>query len=202
LHPDFSPRAPKTWRDSCAPLVWDGREWLAARRQLRARLAVFGAIETADPDLHLRLRGRRIEATAIRREGGFTTHLFPIPEARTAGKLTLASAIAIPGDILPDCADHRPLGIAVHRLVFRGRGGAMDIPLGALETGWYGVEESAKGGARWRWSDGAGQLPRLGPGVIACTTATAGLAYLIAPPSPSGARSSVPSSSASSATGW
>ncbi len=26
LHPDFSPRAPRTWHDTCAPLVWDLRD--------------------------------------------------------------------------------------------------------------------------------------------------------------------------------
>ncbi len=181
LHPDFSPRAPRTWHDTCAPLVWDGREWLAARRQLRARLAAFGAIESADPGLHLRLGGRRIEAASVTRAGGFTTHLFPIPEAQTTGKLTLASAITLPGDILPACADHRPLGVALHRLVFRGRERAVDIPLRDLGSGWYDAEKSAKG-ACWRWSDGAGHLPRLGAGVVECTTATAGLTYLIAPP--------------------
>ena len=181
LHPDFSPRAPRTWHDTCAPLVWDGREWLAARRQLRARLAAFGAIESADPGLHLRLGGRRIEAASVTRAGGFTTHLFSIPEAQTTGKLTLASAITLPGDILPACADHRPLGVALHRLVFRGRERAVDIPLRDLGSGWYDAEKSAKG-ACWRWSDGAGHLPRLGAGVVECTTATAGLTYLIAPP--------------------
>ena len=189
LHPDFSPRAPRTWHDTCAPLVWDGREWLAARRQLRARLAAFGAIESADPGLHLRLGGRRIEAASVTRAGGFTTHLFPIPEAQTTGKLTLASAITLPGDILPACADHRPLGVALHRLVFRGRERAMDIPLRDLGSGWYDAEKSAKG-ACWRWSDGAGHLPRLGAGVVECTTATAGLTYLIAPSPPARAVSS------------
>ena len=79
------------------------------------------------------------------RAGGFTTHLFPIPEAQTTGKLTLASAITLPGDILPDCADHRPLGIALHRLVFRGRGGATEITLNTLARGWYDLKKSAKG---------------------------------------------------------
>ncbi len=181
LHPDFSPRAPRTWHDTCAPLVWDGREWLAARRQLRARLAAFGAIESADPGLHLRLGGRRIEAASVTRAGGFTTHLFSIPEAQTTGKLTLASAITLPGDILPACADHRPLGVAVHRLIFRGRERAAEIPLSTLAQGWHGLEKDVRG-ACWRWSDGAGHLPRLGAGVVECTIATAGLTYLIAPP--------------------
>ena len=183
LHPDFSPRPPKTWRETCTPLVWDGREWLAARRQLRLRLAAFGAIESADPDLHLRLGARRIKAIATTRAGRLTTHRFAIPEGTRTGPLTLASAIAIPGDILPDCADHRPLGIALHRLVFRGRGGATEITLNALARGWYDLEKSAKG-ACWRWSDGAGELPHLGPGLLECTTATGDLGYLIAPAPP------------------
>ncbi len=183
LHPDFSPRPPKTWRETCTPLVWDGREWLAARRQLRLRLAAFGAIESADPDLHLRLGARRIKAIATTRAGRLTTHRFAIPEGTRTGPLTLASAIAIPGDILPDCADHRPLGIALHRLVFRGRGGATEITLNTLARGWYDLEKSAKG-ACWRWSDGAGELPHLGPGLLECTTATGDLGYLIAPAPP------------------
>ncbi|WP_114912313.1 Hint domain-containing protein [Acidibrevibacterium fodinaquatile] len=189
LHPDFSPRPPKAWHETCAPLVWDGREWLAARRQLRARLAVFGAIESADPDLHLRLGARRIEAASVTRAGGFSTYAFPIPETRRAGTLALTSAIAIPGEILPDCADHRPLGVAVRRLVFREGKRAIEIPLGDLSHGWYDPETSARE-TYWRWSDGAGQLPRLGPGLLECRVATGGLGYLIAPSaaSPSRAR--------------
>ncbi|MCA7119800.1 MAG: Hint domain-containing protein, partial [Acidibrevibacterium sp.] len=180
LHPDFSPRPPKAWHETCAPLVWDGREWLAARRQLRARLAVFGAIESADPDLHLRLGARRIEAASVTRAGGFSTYAFPIPETRRAGTLALTSAIAIPGEILPDCADHRPLGVAVRRLVFREGERAIEIPLGDLSHGWYDPETSARETC-WRWSDGAGQLPCLGPGLLECRVATGGLGYLIAP---------------------
>ena len=180
LHPDFSPRPPKAWHETCAPLVWDGREWLAARRQLRARLAVFGAIESADPDLHLRLGARRIEAASVTRAGGFSTYAFPIPETRRAGTLALTSAIAIPGEILPDCADHRPLGVAVRRLVFREGERAIEIPIGDLSHGWYDPETSARETC-WRWSDGAGQLPRLGPGLLECRVATGGLGYLIAP---------------------
>ena len=91
------------------------------------------------------------------RAGGFTTHLFPIPEAQTTGKLTLASAITLPGDILPACADHRPLGVALHRLVFRGRERVAEIPLSTLAQGWHGLEKGVRG-ACWRWSDGAGRL--------------------------------------------
>jgi hypothetical protein len=189
LHPDFSPRPPKAWHETCAPLVWDGREWLAARRQLRARLAVFGAIESADPDLHLRLGARRIEAASVTRAGGFSTYAFPIPETRRAGTLALTSAIAIPGEILPDCADHRPLGVAVRRLVFREGVRAIEIPIGDLSHGWYDPETSARETC-WRWNDGAGQLPRLGPGLLECTTATSGLTYLLAPFLPARAVSS------------
>jgi hypothetical protein len=178
LHPDFSPRAPQDWRKTCFPLVWDGPEWFAARRCLRARLAVFGAIESADPDLHLRLGARRIEAASVTRKDDVESYVFPIPEA-ARGRLTLTSAIAIPGEILPDCADHRPLGVAVRRLVFRGRARAREIPLGDLALGWHDLEETA--GSRWRWSDGGGQLPRLGPGFLECATATSGLTYLLAP---------------------
>ncbi len=104
--------------------------------------------------------------------------MFPIPEA-ARGRLTLTSAIAIPGEILPDCADHRPLGVAVRHLVFREGERAIEIPLGDLSHGWHDLEETA--GNRRRWSDGAGQLPRLGPGLLECTTATSGLTYLLAP---------------------
>ena len=182
LHPDFSPRAPKHWRETCVPLVWDGPEWFAARRHLRLRLAAFGAIETADPDLHLRLGGQRIEAASITREGGFATYAFPVPEATRAARLILASAIAIPGEILPDCADHRPLGVAVHRLRWRGRRAA-EIPLIDLTRGWHDLEQNPKG-AGWRWSDGAGHLPRLGPGHVECTVGAGNLSYLVAPPPP------------------
>ena len=179
LHPDFSPRPPQDWRKTCFPLVWDGPEWFAARRCLRARLAVFGAIESADPDLHLRLGARRIEAASVTHKDDVVSYVFPIPETRRAGTLALASAIAIPGEILPDCADHRPLGVAVRRLVFREGERAREIPLGDLALGWHDLEETA--GSRWRWSDGGGQLPRLGPGFLECATATSGLGYLIAP---------------------
>ncbi len=185
LHPDFSPR-PADWRAGCAPLVWDGPHWHEARRRLRARLLALGAIETADPDLHLRLGTRRIDAAAITREEGRTTLLFPIPEAPEA-PLWLVSRIAIPGEILPDCADHRPLGVNVQRLLWRGRGRGAEIPLATLGAGWHALETPAEGSSRW--SAGESEIPLgwvrprhlAGPGRLFVTMGKTSLRYLAAP---------------------
>ncbi len=185
LHPDFSPRAPKAWQETCVPLVWDGPAWHAARGRLRARLIALGAVETEDPDLHLRLGGQRIEAATIEREGDFTIFAFPVPEP--AKMLTLVSRVAVPGEILPDCADHRPLGVALHRLVFRGRGRAAEIPLASLRDGWHALEMSDAG--HWRWSMGEGDIPLAwarpphlaGAGRLLVTVRASGLRYLAAP---------------------
>ena len=184
LHPDFSTRPAKDWRATCVPLVWDGPPWLAARQRLRARLIALGASETEAPDLHLRLGGRRIEAMASEREGGFTIFAFPVPDAAAP---RLVSRIAIPGEILPDCADHRPLGVAVHRLLWRGRGRAAEIPLATLGAGWHALEAGESG--HWRWSAGESEIPLAwarprhlaGAGRLLVTIGTGGLRYLAAP---------------------
>ncbi len=184
LHPDFSTRPAKDWRATCVPLVWDGPPWLAARQRLRARLIALGASETEAPDLHLRLGGRRIEAMASEREGGFTIFAFPVPDAAAP---RLVSRIAIPGEILPDCADHRPLGVAVHRLLWRGRGRAAEIPLATLGASWHALEAGESG--HWRWSAGESEIPLAwarprhlaGAGRLLVTIGTGGLRYLAAP---------------------
>ena len=184
LHPDFSTRPAKDWRATCVPLVWDGPPWLAARQRLRARLIALGASETEAPDLHLRLGGRRIEAMASEREGGFTIFAFPVPDAAAP---RLVSRIAIPGEILPDCADHRPLGVAVHRLLWCGRGRAAEIPLATLGAGWHALEAGESG--HWRWSAGESEIPLAwarprhlaGAGRLLVTIGTGGLRYLAAP---------------------
>ncbi|WP_114912582.1 Hint domain-containing protein [Acidibrevibacterium fodinaquatile] len=184
LHPDFSTRPAKAWHETCFPLIWDGPHWVAARRQLRARLIALGARETTEPDLHLRLGDRRIEASAIEREGGFTTHVFPVPDGAAP---RLVSRIAVPGEILPDCADHRPLGVAVHRLLWQGRGRAAEIPLATLGAGWHALEAAESG--HWRWSDGESEIPLAwvrprhlaGGGQLRVTIAASGLRYLAAP---------------------
>ncbi len=184
LHPDFSTRPAKAWHETCFPLIWDGPHWVAARRQLRARLIALGARETTEPDLHLRHGDRRIEASAIEREGGFTTHVFPVPDGAAP---RLVSRIAVPGEILPDCADHRPLGVAVHRLLWQGRGRAADIPLATLGAGWHALEAAESG--HWRWSDGESEIPLAwvrprhlaGGGQLRVTIAASGLRYLAAP---------------------
>ena len=184
LHPDFSTRPAKAWHETCFPLIWDGPHWVAARRQLRARLIALGARETTEPDLHLRHGDRRIEASAIEREGGFTTHIFPVPDGAAP---RLVSRIAVPGEILPDCADHRPLGVAVHRLLWQGRGRAAEIPLATLGAGWHALEAAESG--HWRWSDGESEIPLAwvrprhlaGGGQLRVTIAASGLRYLAAP---------------------
>ena len=184
LHPDFSTRPAKAWHKTCFPLIWDGPHWVAARRQLRARLIALGACETTEPDLHLRHGDRRIEASAIEREGGFTTHVFPVPDGAAP---RLVSRIAVPGEILPDCADHRPLGVAVHRLLWQGRGRAAEIPLATLGAGWHALEAAESG--HWRWSDGESEIPLAwvrprhlaGAGQLRVTIAASGLRYLAAP---------------------
>ncbi len=184
LHPDFSARAAKDWHETCVPLIWDGPAWRAARRRLRARLIALGATETETPDLHLRLDGRRIEAVAHERADGFETFAFPVPDAAAP---RLVSRIAIPGEILPDCADHRPLGVAVHRLLWRGRGRAAEIPLATLGAGWHALEAGEHG--HWRWSAGESEIPLAwvrprhlaGAGQLWVTIAAAGLRYLAAP---------------------
>lgn len=189
LHPDFAPHPPKTWHETCVPLVWEGPLWAAARRRLRERLIALGARETETPDLHLRLGRRRIEASAIERADGFTIFAFPVPDGPISDDVTprLVSRIAIPGEILPDCTDHRPLGVAVHRLLWRGRGRSAEIPLATLGAGWHPLEACETG--YWRWSAGEAEIPLAwarprhlaGAGRLLVTVAAGGLRYLAAP---------------------
>ena len=115
----------------------------------------------------------------------------PVPEAAEA--LTLVSRVAIPGEILPDCADHRTLGVAIHRLLWRGRGRAAEIPLATLGAGWHGLETAETGHAKtghWRWSTGESEIPLAwvrprhlaSAGRLVVTVRAGGLRYLAPPP--------------------
>jgi len=145
LHPDFAPRH---WRETCAPLVLEGPLVVAARGALLARARALGFRPAVDPDLHLRLGERRIEA--LRREGEWYCFLLP-PWAR---EVAILSRAGIPAGRDPQDGDCRTLGVRLHALFLNERFVPLDAP--SLARGFYPLEKSTVGA--WRWSDGCGVL--------------------------------------------
>ena len=82
--------------------------------------------------------GARIDP--VRKGNGYA---FRLP---AAAELRLVSRRAIPAQVMAESEDHRPLGVAVARLVADGRRLALDGA--AFGAGWHAVEPD------WRWSDG------------------------------------------------
>jgi collagen type I/II/III/V/XI/XXIV/XXVII alpha len=136
-HPDFALRVWET--QSCAPLVLTGPALAKAKARLLGRMAMLGHVLTQDADLHLLADGRRIDAA---RDGAL--HCFRLPHGVAAFRLV--SRVAVPAQVMAESEDHRPLGVAVSRLVVDGRELPLDGPV--LAEGWHVVEPD------WRWTNG------------------------------------------------
>ncbi len=145
LHPDFAPRH---WRETCVPLVLEGPLVAAVRGALLARARALGFRPAVDPDLHLRLGGRRIEA--LRREGEWYCFLLP-PWAR---EVAILSRAGIPAGRDPQDGDCRTLGVRLHAVFLNERFVPLDAP--SLVRGFYPLEKSTE--SAWRWTDGCGVL--------------------------------------------
>jgi len=144
---------------SCAPFATAPDQAEPLWRQLAERARRLGyqapaAANRIDPDPHLLVDGRRVDA--LLREAG--RHIFALPGG--AERITLASASAIPSDARPWIDDHRRLGLMVSRLVLRGPDGHdTPIPLDhpALAEGWWAPEWHASSVLR-RWTDGGATI--------------------------------------------
>jgi hypothetical protein len=148
LHPDFRP---KHWRETCAPLVFDGSALIRARTAILEAAAQQGHAITRDPDLHIVADGERIEPlwTAKRRA------VFWLPAGRA--RIALRSRRFIPAHCQPLSQDKRTLGVAVARLQIDGADVAID-DCTALSSGWHAFERYDNGD-RQRWTNGDAPLP-------------------------------------------
>ncbi len=163
-HPDFALR---TWETgACAPLVTTGARLATAKARL---LAPLHHTLTTEPDLHLRVDGRRIDGE----RDGATTYFRLSGVARD---VRLISRVMVPAHVVAHSEDHRRLGVAVRRLVIDGRDISPAHP--CHRDGWHAAEED------WRWTDGAAAIPAAGALHVDVTTAPVGLYRPGAPPTP------------------
>jgi uncharacterized repeat protein (TIGR03803 family) len=143
---DLPPQPP------CAPLLIGGPIVDAVWRRLLDRSGPRRRIPlTDDPDLHLIVDGRRLDAA----ERLGVSHIFRLPEGVGTG-LRIVSRAAIPQE-LGLARDPRSLGIALQRIVTR-HGTAFRITGAAdprLEKGFHAFE--ADNG--FRWTSGDATLP-------------------------------------------
>jgi hypothetical protein len=146
MHPDFALRIWQT--RACAQLVLDGARLVAARRRLLKWSKVVGFATTDDPALHLRIDDRVVQPSVV--AGGIYRFALPVG----AGVVGLVSRSGVPAEISATACDHRRLGVMVERIILRGPGRRLEIPLATLATdsGFYRLER--EGERRWRWTDG------------------------------------------------
>jgi hypothetical protein len=144
LHPDFTAH---DGAGACLPLVLAGEKLAAARRRLLGRVPALGFAADDDPDLHLRLDGRRVEP--VRREAGW--HSFLLPAATR--EVRLVSHVAVPATVRHS-PDWRTLGVRVDAVFLNERFVPLESPI--FRAGFHGVERA--GARAWRWSDGHGRL--------------------------------------------
>ncbi len=144
LHPDFTAH---DGAGACLPLVLAGEKLEAARRRLLGRVPALGFAVDDDPDLHVRLDGRRIEA--VRREAGW--HDFLLPAATR--EVRLVSHVAVPAAVRHS-PDWRTLGVRIDAVFLNERFVPLENPI--FRAGFHGVERV--GDRTWRWSDGHGIL--------------------------------------------
>jgi len=141
LQPDFALRV---WEaESCARLVRDGAELVAARSFLLERAQALGHVLTREPDLRLRAGGRLLHPTIAGR-----VHRFRLPAG--AKGIRLVSRSAAPAHVRDDSDDTRRLGVAVARIVLDGK--PIALTDGRLGPGWHDVERD--GSKVWRWTNG------------------------------------------------
>ena len=135
----------------CAPVLTGGPIVDAAWKRLLDRTAPRpGLTLTEDPDLHLLLNGRRLDATT--RTAG--TFIFVLPHPHAA--IRIVSRTAVPQE-LGLARDPRCLGVALRRLVIRQhtRFRTIDAHDRRLIDGFHTPEPEAG----IRWTDGEATLP-------------------------------------------
>lgn len=136
---------PKSWDDACAPLVADGPQLAAIRLMLHARAEALGWTRCEEADLVIEADG-----VAIPTESNDGTSLrFTVP---AAASVVLRSNAGVLGQVMPELADRRMLGVAVSGLMVNGN--AVDLDAALFGAGFYQVER--QDALAWRWSDGAG----------------------------------------------
>jgi hypothetical protein len=148
LHPDFQP---KHWRETCAPLVFDGLALIRAKTSVLEAAAQQGYVLTSDADLHIIADGKRIEPLWVGRRRA--TFWLPAGCARIA----LRSRHFIPAHCQPLSQDKRTLGVAVARLQIDGADIAIDDDA-VLSSGWHAFERYDNGRSQ-RWTNGDAPLP-------------------------------------------
>ncbi len=105
---------------------------------------------TSDPDLHLLVDGRRLDA----RQRAKSAYIFAVPA--TAQVVRIASRAAAPAE-LGLARDPRVLGVALRRIVARAgsRFSVIDVTDDRLVQGFHGYEPDDD----LRWTDGDAALP-------------------------------------------
>jgi autotransporter-associated beta strand protein len=136
---------------SCAPVLTGGPLVDAAWRRLLDRAGPRSGVPlTDDPDLHLLVDGKRVDATS--RQG----NVFRFRLSNHPAAVCLRSRAAIPAE-LGLTRDARPLGVALRHIAsWRGRRlRTVAADDAQLATGFHQFEP-AEG---FRWTDGAAVLP-------------------------------------------
>jgi hypothetical protein len=159
LHPEFPVNAGlKCWEtDACAPLTVAPGAVEPIWRRLVDRAGAMGFAPcrntTDDADVCLIVNGRRSRAVRVEDR----RYAFMLPAG--AAEARLVSRTVMPFERAGYLDDTRRLGIAVSRMVFRGDGGEVEMPVDdpALNDGWHQVEHD--GTHLWRWTDGNARLP-------------------------------------------
>ncbi len=160
LHPEFHVNAGlRCWEvDACAPLAVSPAAVLPAWRRFVDRAIGLGYVSpihatTADADIHLIADGRRLDAISVSGQ----SHSFIVPAGVT--RVELGSRSVVPADLAPYLDDPRQIGVAIRRLVVRGRADTADVAADhpALSQGWHAAEHDQD--TVWRWTKGRGILP-------------------------------------------
>jgi len=141
--PEFQP---KSWSDTCLPLILEGPEIARAKDALLERLETRGETITSECDLHLRADGEEIEAIRL----GESRFAFVL--RRDCRDIRMVSRTFIPAHTRPQSSDTRALGICVSRLQIDGEDIALDGQSG-FQDGWHEGEPGQ------RWTQGEAPLP-------------------------------------------
>ena len=161
LHPTFQVNADAArWKtEACAPLATAPEDVAPIWSKLADRAIALGfelpkAEAVEDPDLHLVVDGRRIEAVSDR-EARF---VFAVPAG--AKSVVLASRASIPADqMTPLVRDTRRIGVRILSAVIEADGNQTILPADhpGFQQGWHDVD--THGSVPWRWTNGAGTIP-------------------------------------------
>jgi hypothetical protein len=138
-------------RATCAPLLTTGAIVDAVWRRLLERAGPRPGVPlTHDPDLHLIVDGKRVDALESRDDG----YVFRL--AITPRSVRMCSRAAVPQE-LGVARDPRMLGVAVRRIVLAqaGRQRAVEACHDALTDGYHAYEPENG----MRWTDGNAEVP-------------------------------------------